>query len=96
MGELIPDRLFVAAAYPAEGTSSELTRVGDFAAVAGFVPSRLIRKAIATAVSLSQGHELPGRVEFAVEVNDSPEDSTTPQSPIFYRAKSAANSKKSR
>ena len=41
-----------------------MTRVGDFAAVAGFVPTRLIRKAINTAVSLSQGHERtqPGRV----------------------------------
>ena len=45
-----------------------MIRVGDFAAVAGFVPNRLIRKAITTAVSLAQGHEVPSRVEFAVEV----------------------------
>jgi ABC-type sugar transport system substrate-binding protein len=91
MSELIPDRLSVIAAYPAEGTYGDMIRVGDFAAVAGFVPSRLIRKAITTAVSLAQGHEMPGRVEFAVEVVDSAPDSTTPQSPIYYKAKKAAN-----
>jgi ABC-type sugar transport system substrate-binding protein len=91
MAELIPDRLFVVSGYPAEATYSDMIRVGDFAAVAGFVPSRLIRKAIATAVSLSQGHELPGRVEFAVEVYDSATDSTTPQSPAYFKSKQAAS-----
>jgi ABC-type sugar transport system substrate-binding protein len=98
MAELIPDRLFVVSAYPGEATYSDLVRVGDFAAVAGFVPLRMIRKAVNTAVSLSQGHELPGRIEFAVEVLDSAPDSKTPQSPIYYKgktSKAAAKAKES-
>lgn len=90
MAELIPDRLFVVSAYPAEGTYSDMIRVGDFAAVAGFVPMRLLRKAITTAVSLAQGRELPPRVELPLEVYDSAAEATTPQSPIYYRNKSAA------
>jgi ABC-type sugar transport system substrate-binding protein len=95
MAELIPDRLFVVSAYPGEAMYSDMTKVGDFAAVAGFVPTRMIRKAINTAVSLSQGHELPGRIEFAVEVHDSANDATTPQSPIYYKGKSALKQKPS-
>ena len=71
MNELIPDRLFVQSAFAAEGKLGDMTRVGDFAAVAGFVPNRVIRKAIITAVSLSQGADVPGRVEVSVEVHDS-------------------------
>jgi ABC-type sugar transport system substrate-binding protein len=90
LGFLIPERLFVVAAYPAEATYSDMTRVGDFAAVAGFVPMRLIRKALSTAVSISQGQAVPARVDFPIEVYDSAPTSTTAQSPIYYRAKSAA------
>jgi ABC-type sugar transport system substrate-binding protein len=88
MSELIPERLFVVSAYPAEAIYSDMTRIGDFAAVAGFVPNRLMRKAIATAVSLAQGHEVPARVELPLDVYDSAADATTPQSPIYYREKS--------
>src|SRR5262249_19778869 len=52
MAELIPGRLFVVAAYPGDATYSDMVRLGDFAAVAGFVPTRLIRKALSTAVSI--------------------------------------------
>ena len=68
MAELIPDRPFVQSAFAAEGKYDDMTRVGDFAAVAGFVPNRVIRKAIITAVSLSQGQDVPGRVELAGRV----------------------------
>jgi ABC-type sugar transport system substrate-binding protein len=90
MSELIPERLFVMAAYAGEGTYSDMVRIGDFAAVAGFVPTRLIRKALSTAVSIAHGQAVPARVDFPVEVYDSPPEATTPQSPIYYRAKSAA------
>ena len=66
-----------------------MTRVGDFAAVAGFVPNRVIRKAINTAVSLSQGHRrCPPGSKLPVEVHDSDEKSSTPQSPVYYRNQS--------
>jgi ABC-type sugar transport system substrate-binding protein len=90
MSELIPDRLFVQSAFAAEGNYSDMVRVGDFAAVAGFVPNRVIRKAITTAVRLSQGQDMPGRVESSLEVHDSDEKSTTPQSPGYYKSRAAA------
>jgi ABC-type sugar transport system substrate-binding protein len=93
MNELIPDRLFVQSAFAGEGNYSDMTRVGDFAAVAGFVPNRVIRKAINTAVRLSQGQDLPTRVELSVEVHDSDEKSSTPQSPAYYRSKAASQKK---
>jgi ABC-type sugar transport system substrate-binding protein len=96
MAELIPDRVFVVSAYPAEAIYGDMTRVGDFAAVAGFVPTRMIRKAINTAVSLSQGHKLPGQIEFAVEVHDSAADATTPQSPMYYKNKTAKEALKAK
>jgi ABC-type sugar transport system substrate-binding protein len=90
MTELIPDRLFVQSAYASDGNYTDMIRIADFAAVAAFAPNRVVRKAISTAVSLSQGRSVPARVEVPVEVHDSDEKSTTPQSPVYYRAKSAA------
>jgi ABC-type sugar transport system substrate-binding protein len=90
MAELIPDRLFVVSAYAAEATYSDMTRVGDFAAVAGFVPMRLMRKALSTAASITQGQAVPARVDFPIDVYDSAPTATTPQSPIYYRTKQAA------
>ncbi len=90
MNELIPDRMFVQAAYAAEGNYGDMTRLGDFAAVAGFIPTVLVRRAISTAVKLSQGMDMPSRVEVPVEVVESPEGSTTPQSPAFYKGREAA------
>jgi ABC-type sugar transport system substrate-binding protein len=86
MSELIPDRLYVQAGFPADAVYGDLVRVADFAAVAGFIPNRVVRKAIATAISLAQGREVPSRVEVSVEVHDSDEKSTTPQSPVYYKA----------
>ena len=94
MTELIPDRLFVQSAYAAEGNYGDMIRVGDFAAVAGFIPTWLVRKAITTAVKLSQGGVEPSRVEISVQVHDSAESSSTPQSPI-YQKKSSASKKRS-
>jgi ABC-type sugar transport system substrate-binding protein len=90
MSELIPDRLFVQSAFASDGNFADMTRAGDFAAVAAFAPNRVIRKAITTAVSLSQGRDVPARVEVPVEVHDSDEKASTPQSPVYYKAKSAS------
>ena len=88
MAELIPDRLFVQSAFAAEGNYADMTRAADFAAVAGFIPNRVLRKAIIAAVSLSQGRDVPTRIEVPVELHDSDEKSSTPQSPIYYKSKS--------
>jgi hypothetical protein len=86
---LIPDRLFVQSAFASDGNYVDMIRVGDFAAVAGFAPNRVIRKAISTAVALSQGRDVASRVEVPVEVHDSDEKASTPQSPIYYKTKSS-------
>ena len=90
MGELITDRLFVQSAYAAESSYGDMTAAADFAAVAGFAPTRLIRRAITTAVNLAQGRNVPSRVEVPIEIHESPEDSSTPQSPLYYRNKAAS------
>ena len=71
-----------------------MTAVGDFAAVAGFNPTALVRKAISTAVKLSGGQDVPSRIEVPVDVFESPEKSTTPQSPAYYKSKDASKKKK--
>jgi ABC-type sugar transport system substrate-binding protein len=90
MPELIPDRLFVQSAFASDGNYVDMTRAGDFAAVAGFVPNRIIRKAISTAVGLSQGRDVAVKVEVPVEVHDSDEKASTPQSPLYYKTKSSS------
>jgi ABC-type sugar transport system substrate-binding protein len=85
MAQLIPDRLYVQAAFASDGNLSDMIRIADFAAVAGYAPNRVLRKAITTAVSLSQGRSVPARVEIPVEFHDSDEKSTTPQSPVYYK-----------
>ena len=92
MTELIPDRPYVQSAFASEGKYSDMIRAGDFAAVAGYIPNRVIRKAITTAVNLSQGRDVASRVEVPVELLDSDEKSSTPQSPTYY--KNAASAKK--
>jgi ABC-type sugar transport system substrate-binding protein len=89
-GQLIPDRLFVQSAYAAESSYGDMTATGDFAAVAAFAPTRLIRRAITTAVNLAEGRNVPARVEVPIEVRESPEDSSTPQSPMYYRSKAVS------
>ncbi len=94
MAQLIPDRLYVQAAFPSDGNYTDMIRIADFAAVAAYSPNRVVRKAISTAVSLSQGHSVPARVDVPVEFYDSDEKSTTPQSPVYYKkTRSGPNAK---
>ena len=94
MAQLIPDRLYVQAAFASDGNFTDMIRIADFAAVAAYTPNRVMRKAISTAVSLSQGRSVPARVEVPVEFFDSDEKSTTPQSPIYYKkTRSGPNAK---
>ena len=89
INDLIPARPFVLSAYAADSSYGEMTIVGDYAAVAIFSPARLIRKAIATAVDLAHGREVASRIEVPIEIHDSPEDSSTAQSPNYFRNKGA-------
>jgi ABC-type sugar transport system substrate-binding protein len=63
-------RFFVAGCYGGEGQTAELTGVVPIAAVAEFAPTRMMRKALATAAALAQGRDVPSMVEFPINVSD--------------------------
>jgi len=63
-------RPLVLACYASEEQIPDFTRRPEVAAVAEFTPQRLVRKAISTAVALSQGKEVPRTVELPVVMND--------------------------
>jgi ABC-type sugar transport system substrate-binding protein len=63
---------FITACYTTEGQqNSELIRLSPVAAVAEFTPTRLLRKAVSTAVALGQEKAVAPTVEFRVNVTDS-------------------------
>jgi ABC-type sugar transport system substrate-binding protein len=93
MSQILLERPFVLAGYASEENYAEMTRIGDYAAIAEFAPLRVVRKAINTAVSLAQGRDLPGRIEIPINVTDSPEGSGLPQSPAYAKARSDAEKK---
>jgi ABC-type sugar transport system substrate-binding protein len=76
--ELAQDRPFVQAAYTSDDNLIRMTGMGEFAAVVEFFPTRMLRKAISTAVSLAQGRNVAGRVEFPVVFHDSPRGAGLP------------------
>ncbi len=82
------DRPFILAGYAAEESYAQSTRMADFAALALYAPTRLVRRAIATAVNLAQGRNVPSVIELPIEVYDSPDDSTTAKSPSYNKSKS--------
>ena len=61
-------------ATPRTNNSPTRPRSGEFAALAEFVPTRLVRKAITTAVAAAQGRDVPRRVEIPISFHDSPEN----------------------
>ena len=68
----IDDRTFIAACYVSEDQLANVTRIATFAAIADFTPMRLIRKAVSTAVALTQGRAVTHPLEFRINVTESP------------------------
>jgi hypothetical protein len=64
-------RFLIASCYIGESQVADLTGIVHVAAVAEFTPTRLMRKAIATASALAQGRDVPSLVEFPINVSDS-------------------------
>jgi ABC-type sugar transport system substrate-binding protein len=60
---LAQQRPLVLACYSGEEHVADLSRTANSAAIAEFTPMRLIRKAITTAVALSQGKEIPHPID---------------------------------
>jgi ABC-type sugar transport system substrate-binding protein len=95
MTELGPERPFILAGYAADDNFADYTKIADFAAMAIFAPTRLVRKAIDTAVALAERKAVPSRVEVPIVVHDSAENSGLPQSPT-YKSKMVPSSTKPR
>jgi len=89
MTDIVLDRPFILAGYAAEESYARSTLMGDFAALAVYAPTRLVRRSIATAVALAQGRTVPSVIELPIEIFDSPEDSTTAKSPIYSKSKTS-------
>jgi ABC-type sugar transport system substrate-binding protein len=64
-------RFFIASCYIGESQVADLTGIIQVAAVAEFTPTRLMRKAIATASALAQGRDVLSMVEYPINVSDS-------------------------
>jgi ABC-type sugar transport system substrate-binding protein len=88
--DLVETRPFVMAGFASESQISNLTRTGDYAGVADFAPTRVLRKAISTAAAMVQGREVPSRVEIPIVFFDSPPDSGLATSGIEYKRRMQA------
>ena len=85
MTKIVLKRPFILAGYAAEETYTASTQMGDFAAVAEYMPTRVVRKAISVAAALVHGHKVAPVYEVPIIVHDSPENSTTAKSPEYSR-----------
>ncbi len=72
---LAAERPLISAGYTIGRPTRQVgSRYGEFAALAEFVPTRLLRKAISTAIAVAQGRDVPRRVEVPIAFHDSPEN----------------------
>jgi ABC-type sugar transport system substrate-binding protein len=83
-------RLFIAACYTTEDQFSNVSRMPNFAAVADFTPTRLLRKAILIAVALAQGKESPPVVEYRAKVSELTADTNALRSHFLAPSKATA------
>ncbi|MHB1560826.1 MAG: sugar ABC transporter substrate-binding protein [Isosphaeraceae bacterium] len=72
-------RPYVQAGYTADETVPRMASNGEFAAVAEYVPVRLIRKAISVAASLAQGRSISSPVLMPILVRESPPTAGIPR-----------------
>ena len=72
--DLRPERPLISAGYTADDQLARSVQMGEFAALAEFMPTRLLRKATSTAIAVAQGRDVPRRVELPIAFHDSPEN----------------------
>jgi ABC-type sugar transport system substrate-binding protein len=84
-GKVADANQFIMAGFSSENHISDLTRAGDFAAIAEFVPLRVIRRGVTVAAAVSQGQTVATRIEQPITFYDSPEDSTLAKSQRQYQ-----------
>lgn len=78
-GKMSEKHPLVPAGYSSDENVGNLVRIGYLAAAAEYVPTRLVRKAISTAVALARGRNVPARVELAIEFVDSAPNTGLPR-----------------
>jgi ABC-type sugar transport system substrate-binding protein len=77
MSDLREQRPYVVGGFTPEESGGNMTKTGEFAAVAIYSPDRMIRRAVNVAAALGRGEKVPDKVEVIVPVLTSPEKSTT-------------------
>lgn len=85
--QLVDERPFVTAGYTAEEQLGQTARTGDLAAVAEFIPTRIVRKAVSLAAQAAAGNPAPEKVELAIVFHDSPPDAGLPRTQSFYKSR---------
>jgi ABC-type sugar transport system substrate-binding protein len=66
------ERPYIQAGYTQDDSQLRMARVGEFAALGQYLPNRLTRKAISTAVAVALKHEVHSPVEIPIVVHESP------------------------
>jgi ABC-type sugar transport system substrate-binding protein len=70
--KLVETHPMISAGFAADEQLAHTAAYGEFAALAEFVPTRLIRRAISTAVAVAQGKEFQRPIEVPIILHDSP------------------------
>lgn len=71
-GDLGEQRPFVQAGYSSDENRARTTMAGNYAALAEYEPTRLIRRAVSVAIAAAQGRESKDREAMAITVLESP------------------------
>jgi ABC-type sugar transport system substrate-binding protein len=77
-GEIIEKRPFIQVGYTSESGMGRMALMGEFAAIAEFMPNRLIQRAITNAIALAQGRDVREPDELVVTVRESPATAVAP------------------
>jgi ABC-type sugar transport system substrate-binding protein len=92
-GEIIEKRPFVQAGYTSDSSIPRMALAGEFAAVAEFLPNRLIQKAITAAVAVAQGRSVREKEELPILVIESPPTAGVPRMQANQRKQRMERSK---
>jgi ABC-type sugar transport system substrate-binding protein len=80
-------RVVIGASYTDEDRFSSIARSPNFAAVADFTATRLLRKGISSAVAVAQGKSLQPVIEFRIKVVEPPVNPTTLRAQVLIPQK---------
>jgi Periplasmic binding protein domain len=73
--DIAEKRPFIQAGYTSNESLGKMAQAGEFAAVAEFVPTRLVQRAVSVAVAAAQGRNPKEKEEVALTVWESPQGS---------------------